>query len=144
MSAVVIDFAAAAAAKRATKPATGSLQTSPSYSGVDLAHDFTFWNGASGIRYVHTVFGLLDCPEVPNANVVLVKRTPTGRAEALSISRVEHNAPSINLAEIRRTAAMLGATEVHVHLLAHTAEQRRAIELDLNSVEGLNGFGFAS
>ena len=139
MSAVVIDFveviarkksqAAAATAPRAAFRAKGAV---PAGTLGTLSHEFTFWRGATGIRYVHTVYPLMDCPELPSANVTLVRRHASGRAEVLHICRVEHVAPSLNLAEIRQTAALLGANEVHVHLLADSATERAAIERDLS------------
>lgn len=96
-----------------------------------LSHDFQFWNGASGMRYVHTVYALLECPDLPDANVVFVTRRPDGVRAAMHVACVETGVPSLNLAEIRRTAARLGANEVHVHLLAGNSQHRRLIELDL-------------
>ncbi len=142
MTAQVIDFAAAVA-QRATRASAPRPASTPS-PAFNLTHQHAYWNGASGIRYVHTVFGLLDCPEMPNANIVLARRAANGRAEALYISRVERDVSSLNLAEIRRTAALLGATEVHVHFLAASAEQRALIEADINSAGVQGTFGVAA
>lgn len=139
MSAVVIDFAEVIARKR-SRAAAATAPRAAFRAGVaapvgalgTLSHDFTFWRGATGIRYVHTVYGIFDCPELPGANVTLVRRHASGRAEVMHICRVEHDAPSLNLAEIRQTAALLGANEVHVHLLADSATERAAIERDLS------------
>jgi hypothetical protein len=94
---------------------------------------FHFWSGASGKRYVHSVYDLLDCPPMPAVNYVLVRRTTNGRAEALSIGRVNHGAPSLNLAEIRQRGAELGADEVHVHMLADNAKLGKLVEFDLRT-----------
>jgi hypothetical protein len=94
---------------------------------------FHFWSGASGKRYVHSVYDLLDCPPMPAVNYVLVRRTTNGRAEALSIGRVNHGAPSLNLAEIRQRGAELGAEEVHVHMLADNAKLGKLVEFDLRT-----------
>lgn len=94
---------------------------------------FHFWSGASGQRYVHTVYSLLDCPAVPAANYVLVRRDASGACHALALGRVSEEAPSLNLAQIRQHGAELGATEVHVHLLAGTARQGKLVEFDLKS-----------
>ena len=94
---------------------------------------FHFWSGASGQRYVHTVYDLLDCPEIPAANFLLVHRDAAGRRSVLAIGHLKHNAASLNLAELRHRGARLGANEVHVHLLAPSAQQRRMIELDLRA-----------
>jgi hypothetical protein len=94
---------------------------------------FHFWAGASGKRYVHSVYQLLECPAMPAANYVLVRRGADGRAEALSIGRVTSSTPSLNLAEIRQRGAELGADEVHIHLLADSAKLGKLIEFDLRT-----------
>jgi len=97
------------------------------------ATHFHFWTGASGKRYVHSVYDLVECPPLPASNYVLVRRNMHGRPEALSVGRVNSGAPSLNLAEIRRRGAELGATEVHVHLLADNAKLGKLVEFDLRT-----------
>jgi len=97
------------------------------------ASRFEFWTGASGKRYVHSVYDLLECPPMPASNYVLVRRNTSGRPEALSVGRVGNSAPSLNLAEIRRRAAELGADEVHLHLLAENAKLGKLVEFDLRT-----------
>lgn len=99
----------------------------------DLAGRFHFWSGASGRRYVHTIYNLIECPAIPAGNYVLVHRDGEGRRLVLAVGRVGHAAASLNLAEIRRRGAELGANEVHVHLLAPNAKQSRLIETDLRA-----------
>lgn len=94
---------------------------------------FHFWSGASGQRYVHTIYSLIECPEMPAGNYVLVRRTAEGRRIALAVGRATHAAASLNLAEIRQRGAQLGANEVHVHLLAENKSQSKLIEFDLRS-----------
>jgi hypothetical protein len=94
---------------------------------------FHFWSGASGQRYVHTIYSLLECPELPAGNFVLVCRTSTGRRLAMSVGRTTQLCTSLNLAEVRQRAAAIGANEVHVHLLAETAHQSKLIEFDLRA-----------
>lgn len=138
MSAVVIDFASAVV-QRSARVKRGAPRAQP----FDLAHDFMFWHGESGACYVHTVFRLHDCPELPNANIVLARRSADGRAEALLIGRLEE-APSLNLAWIRHAATLIGADEVHVHLLGRDAGERSAIERDLADAHALASGGFAA
>lgn len=98
-----------------------------------LEQDFHFWRGASGRRYVHTVYSLIGCPELPEANYVMVRRRADGSREALRIARSEDEAPSLNLAAIRQRAAQLGAHEIHVHLLADSRAERALVERDLQA-----------
>jgi hypothetical protein len=128
MSARIVELSRVAAARAAA------------VSGVDLTalgeaegHEFRFWTGSSGQRYVHSVFSLIGCPELPSAVYMLMHTDANGVRTLLRVGRTEHDAPSLNLAEIRHRGAQLGANEVHVHFLASSERQRRLIELDLRS-----------
>lgn len=101
----------------------------------ELAFRSHCWRGASGRAYVHTIFDLVACPPLPASNYVLVRCDENGRRRALSIGRVRHEAPSLNLAEIRQRAASLHANEVHVHFLASDAPRSLAVELDIKAIE---------
>jgi hypothetical protein len=127
MGARIIDLAAYRA-KRLECGAAAEAETRTS-----AANRFHFWTGASGKRYVHTIYDLLECPALPPANYVLVRRSPGARRQILSIGRVKDACPSLNLAEIRQRGAELGADEVHVHLLADNPRQSRLVEFDLRS-----------
>ena len=98
-----------------------------------LSSSFHFWSGASGRRYVHTVYSIRECPELPASNFVLVHRDELGRCRALAVGRLSHRSASLNLAEIRQRGAQLGATEVHVHLLAEGSQQMKTIEQDVRT-----------
>lgn len=100
---------------------------------VARCENFYFWQGASGSRYVHTIYSLTECPEVPNSNYLLVKRDDSGRRLVLSVGLAVQDAPSLNLAEIRQRGAQLGANEVHVHMLADSMKQAKFIEFDLRA-----------
>jgi hypothetical protein len=97
------------------------------------AVDFCFWQGATGERYVHHVYSLIDCPQLPAANYILIARDDNGHRTVLRVGRTTHVAPALNLAEIRHRGAKLGAAEVHVHLIAGDDAERRVIEMDLHA-----------
>lgn len=124
MSARIIELSSYAAQRGG---ASGEIAQGAS----DTAKAFYFWRGASGRGHVHTVYSLIDCPELPRANYVLVHRDATGRRTILRLGRAEHDTPSLNLAEVRHRGAKLGANEVHVSYLAASEEERQAVELDL-------------
>ena len=92
---------------------------------------FQFWTGASGTRYVHSIYNLFECPPVDAANYILVKRHRDGQRTVLSIGRVLHASASMNLADVRQRSAELGANEIHVHLLADSKSASQQIEADL-------------
>ncbi len=111
---------------------------------AELAERFHFWTGASGRRYVHTVYSLVECPALPAGNYILVHRDGAGQRTVLSIGRAIEAAPSLNLAEIRRRGAELGANEVHVHLLASNAKLSQLVEFDLRSGQDADSLVSAS
>lgn len=128
MGARVIQLAEVRARRSALNPQPATLDVAPT-----LSNRFHFWSGASGRRYVHSVYDLIECPELPAANFLLVHRDGAGRRTVLAVGHTTHTAASLNLAEIRHRAARLGANEVHVHLLAPSLQQRRLVELDLRA-----------
>lgn len=134
MSAVIVDLALERS-KRPGKysPAMGGapVAASNTFEAGRGAAPFLFWTGASGTRYVHSVYNLFDCPPVEGANYILVKRHSNGQRTVISIGRATHEAATLNLAEIRLRSAQLGANEVHIHLLAGSLSQSQHIEFDL-------------
>lgn len=127
MSARIVELSRVAAARAALSLDADVSLPEPS------AQQFQFWAGASGERYVHSVFSLIGCPELPKAVYVLMRSDGSGRHTVLRIGRTEHDAPSLNLAEIRHRGAKLGANEVHVHFLAGSKVRRREIEADMRA-----------
>ena len=138
MSAVIVEFSEFVTRRRLLTGATAAL-TVAAVEAIDVSKatateaQFCFWRGASGDRYVHHIYDLIACPELPAANYVLVGRDTAGRRKVLQVGRAKHATPSLNLAEIRYLGAKLGASEVHVHLLAETDGQRRLVDMDLHS-----------
>ncbi|MBU2582087.1 MAG: hypothetical protein KJ622_10250 [Alphaproteobacteria bacterium] len=94
-----------------------------------------FWVGASGSRYIHTVHSLLQCPELPAVNYLLVHRDANGLPKVLAAGHTKNDAPSLNLAEIRRHGATLGANEVHVHMLTDNTSAAKVVEHDLRQAQ---------
>lgn len=98
---------------------------------TELMQRFQFWTGASGQRYVHTIYTLVDCPALSSGNIILVNRDGSGHRTILDIGVLPANSPSLNLAEIRHRGATLGANEVHVHLLSDSEREAKRIAFDL-------------
>lgn len=128
MSARIINLAEARAsrAKQRMMSTTASIDETS-----ELMQRFQFWTGASGQRYVHTIYTLLDCPALSSGNIILVNRDAAGQRAILDVAVLGPNSPSLNLAEIRQRGATLGANEVHVHLLADSDREARRIAFDL-------------
>ena len=100
-------------------------------SEAAFAQAFHYWRGASGRRYLHSVYSLVGCPALPRANYILVRRFDDGTRVALAFGQTKDDAISLNLAHLRHQGAKLGANEVHIHLLAETPEERAHVEGDL-------------
>lgn len=92
------------------------------------------WTGRSGRSFAHTRYSLVGCPELPRANYILVRRNRAGEGTVLAVGRVEHAAPSLNLAELRQLGAKMKANEVHILVSAGGIRERRRVERDLRGV----------
>jgi hypothetical protein len=95
------------------------------------------WRGLSGRRYVVGVHPLIEAEllEVTDAVVLAVRRDDDGAARlvdaALAGSEVRERARTRWVEVVRD----LGATELHVHRLAESDEERRAVVADLRDDE---------
>ncbi len=105
--------------------------TPSSIDTCGIGHGFHYWQGLTGARYLHSVYTLQDCPELPQANFIIVRKLENGDAIPLSIGQTIADAASLNLAHIRRKAAQLGANEIHIHVMTDTRKQRDDVERDL-------------
>jgi hypothetical protein len=104
-----------------------SVRQAPFAESLQLAD----WAGASGQRYQHLVYGLIECPLAPKANYVLARRDRAGRTTVLKVGRTSHDAPTLNRAQLRHEAALLGANEIHLHVVARTDAERILVEFDI-------------
>jgi hypothetical protein len=91
------------------------------------------WQGASRREYLHDVYSLIECPPLPQATYVLVRRDVHGRCEALHVGVGCNEAPTLNLADVRQRGALVGANEVHVHLDVASDVGRRLVACDLRA-----------
>lgn len=87
-----------------------------------IGRDFHYWAGASGKAYLHTVFGIGECPAIDNAVFVAVSRERDGRRRAVAAGIFDPFRSGRDIA----AASQLGASEIHLHLLAETPAARRA------------------
>ena len=91
------------------------------------------WQGASGREYAHDVYSLIECPPLPRASYILVRRDADGRCRALRVGIGQNDAPTLNLAQVRQHGAQAGANEVHVHLDAALETEQRLVACDLRA-----------
>lgn len=102
--------------------------------GSDTAFEplgFYVWQGASGRSFTHAVYSLLACPAPLAACYVLVRREADGQRCVLGTGHTLSTSASLNLAQIRRSGAMLGANEVHLHALGESAQERAVTAFDI-------------
>jgi hypothetical protein len=102
------------------------------YSETETEPRFWYWHGASGRRYIHSVYRPETCPPLPGAVFLAVKslgnlRTVLGAGRFAALWDV--NIPAENTAHW----ASLGANEIHVHLLSRDETEARWIAADLKA-----------
>jgi hypothetical protein len=91
------------------------------------------WRGASGRGYLHSVYGLIECPPLPKTTYMLVRRGEKGETRVLHVGLGRHEAATLNLAKVRQRGAQLGANEVHVFFGAQSDEARALAVCDLRA-----------
>ena len=93
------------------------------------------WRGRSGRRYVVGVHPLAaaDLRELTDAVLLAVKRDPDGTAHLVDVA-AGPAAEGVGPATWVSAVEAQGATEMHVHRLAETEEERRAALVDLQDL----------
>lgn len=93
----------------------------------------TSWRGRSGRRYVVGIYPLggRGLPDIEGAVALAVKRTRDGEARVVGLAASDP--AGTRLAGLRWLALtrLRGATELHLHLLAGSETERRAVLKDL-------------
>lgn len=109
---------------------TGSPIAAELPSDPTFKDRFWYWTGASGRKYIHSVYALEDCPPLPGAIYVAVRREgPLRLVMGMGRFTPFWDGPSggRNLQALRER----GVDEIHVHLLAKSADVADAILEDL-------------
>ena len=101
--------------------------TLPEDSG--LGERFWYWRGASGRRYIHSIYRRDLCPPVDGAVFVIV-RLQGGLRRPVAVGRL----PAEAMANSAVTSGgWLEEEEIHVHLLARDEEAARQVLGDLQA-----------
>jgi hypothetical protein len=118
-------------------PVAASAAPLAGLAGTDLSRRFRHWRGASGKRHLFSVFPLgmplpgEDAPRFAEAVIMAVGRDAAGVPCILALDETGP-LPDLFYDSARfRAAVAAGAEEIHVHLLAESAEARRAVLRDL-------------
>jgi hypothetical protein len=94
-------------------------------SGPDAR--FWYWHGASGQKYIHSVYANGECPPLPGAIYVAV-RNFRGLRTVMAIGRFETFCETGGF-----RARHPGVNEIHVHLLARGDSDANRILRDLQA-----------
>jgi hypothetical protein len=100
-------------------------------AGDSLAGRFRHWRGASGRRYIFSVYDQASCPAYDDA--ILIVATIDARGERRIVFIADTGVlPELALTQASRmTAALESPVEFHVHLLAVSRAERMATINDL-------------
>lgn len=99
--------------------------TLPEDSG--LGERFWYWRGASGQRYIHSIYRPDLCPPVPGA-VFVVVRAWGGSRHAVAVGRFDAKGM---MAATASRGTQRGDEEIHVHLLARDEDGAEHVLCDL-------------
>lgn len=99
-------------------------------SDPGLQDRFWYWHGASGRKYIHSVYAPDCCPPLPGAIYVAVRRKGNLRI-ALSVGRFTPFWDGVMMSSEAAHVARLGIDEIHVHLLAKSAVAAEDVLADL-------------
>jgi len=102
---------------------------------TEFGDRFSFWTGASGKRYIHSVYAAGDCPPLPGAIYLQVAVTAQGERVALTAGRFSPFWDATLLNTPRQPATV---TEIHVHLLSSSEAEAMQVLSDLRDGLGLN------
>ena len=114
---------------------------------VDIPSDpafkdrFWYWRGASGKKYIHSVYAVEDCPPLPGAIYVAVRRQGNLRT-VMGVGRFMPFWDNVVTGRSLDRLHASGVNEIHVHLLAKSADQCEDILVDLE--QSLMGDGHGS
>ncbi len=102
-------------------------------SQTPFAGRFVSWLGLTGKSYVFSVYAAADCPAFCDAVVVAVERNERGDPHRMAV----FDTGAFPEPVMARVLAELGPDadghELHVHLLARTASERREALADLEA-----------
>jgi len=90
-----------------------------------------WWQGASGRWYIHTVYPIHAIPGFKACNYIFARPRFDGTREPFYIGQSGEFDERLDRHEKLGPALWLGATEIHVHLLAQSRQERLNIETDL-------------
>ncbi len=100
--------------------------------GEPLGARFRSWRGASGRRYVFSIYSPHGCPAYSHAVMIVAAATDAGDRRALFVADTGCFPELVVAGAIANWTAAAAGIEFHVHLLANSPAARRALIADLS------------
>ncbi len=94
---------------------------------------FWYWYGASGTRYIHSVYEIDSAPLLPGAIYIAARRIDERTRQAIGCGTITP-AEIADAARFFATLRSAGAEELHVHLLASCPAEAARIHEDLEAL----------
>ena len=122
------------ASSHASAPArSAASQALTSLANEKLAERFRHWRGASGRRYIFSLYAPESCPAYDDAVLIVALKAADGLRRIAMICDTG-SLPELALSRACKAAAAPGeSVECHVHLLAASRAERAAVIEDLHS-----------
>ncbi|MGD0562464.1 MAG: hypothetical protein ABSA66_05185 [Roseiarcus sp.] len=102
-------------------------------TGEGLSPRFCSWRGASGRRYIVSVYQADACPAYCDAVLIAAAVGPDGRRRALALADTGVFPEPLLARAIESLSHVHGRVEFHLHLLAASPAERRAALDDLSA-----------
>lgn len=94
---------------------------------LGIADRFWYWRGASGRSYIHSIYPVGDCPPLPGAVFLAVRKGAGGQRQVVAVDRFS----SVwDPGELHFAASV---AELHVHLLARDEAAAELVLADLRA-----------
>jgi hypothetical protein len=119
---------------RTSRPSTPSCRSPEStplrvLAEGGLSAKFRSWRGASGRRYVFSVYDRHSCPAYSDAVLVIASALADGGRKIVFVA---DTGCFPDMVVANAAAKFAGAFEFHVHLLARAPDERRALIADIS------------
>jgi hypothetical protein len=119
---------------RRDEPPSIQIESLTGLSGSSLSDRFRSWRGRSGRRYIFSIFRDWEAgSDLRDAVVAAVERRSDGSRRIVLVDLTGAFPELLLQGRALAEARAQGANELHVHLLATSAAERRTIVADLTS-----------
>ena len=130
---IELGVSAGASKKDVAPERFAASQALTSLANEKLAERFRHWRGASGRRYIFSLYAPESCPAYDDVVLIVAMKAANGLRRIATICDTG-SLPELALARACKAAAAPGeSVECHIHLLAASRAERAAVIEDLHS-----------